>query len=94
MRALRSPFVVYTAGRFVLFLLLSLLLWSGAGLLGYSFNGLPLLLSALLVSSVLSFFLLARQREQLAVRIAAKRDAKTADIVARRARLEDDSAAR
>ncbi len=94
MRALRSPFVVYTAGRFVLFLLLSLLLWSGAGLLGYTFNGLPLLLSALLLSSVASFFLLASQRQELALRVAAKRDAKTADIAARRARLEDDSAAR
>lgn len=94
MRAVRSPFVVYTAGRFVLFLLLTLLLWSGAGLLGYTFNGLPLLLSALLLSSILSFFLLARQREALALRLEEKRAAKTADIALRRSRLEDDGASR
>ena len=42
--------LLYTGGRFVLFALSALLLWSGAGLVGVHFNGLPLLLGALLVS--------------------------------------------
>ena len=82
--------MVYTGGRFALFLVCALLLWSGAGVAGFHLNGLPLLLASLLVSSVLSLFLLREQRDRLAVAVAAKRDEKTAQIAARRARLETD----
>ena len=81
--------LLYTGGRFVLFALSALLLWSGAGLAGVHFNGLPLLLAALLVSSVLSLFLLRDQRERFAGHLEAKRAAKVEEIAARRARLEE-----
>lgn len=81
--------LVYTLGRAGIFVLIALLLWSAAGLLGWNFNGIPLLLGSLLLSSVASVFLLSAQRRQLAEALAAKRDAKTAQIAARRARLED-----
>lgn len=82
--------LTYTLGRFALFALSALLLWSGAGVVGLRFNGLPLLLAALLVSSLLSLSLLKRQREAFADSLVVKRDAKTAQIAARRARLEQD----
>lgn len=81
--------LLYTGGRFVLFALCALLLWSGAGALGWSFNGLPLLLAALLVSSVLSLFLLRDQRDRFAGHLEARRAAKVEEIAARRARLEE-----
>lgn len=80
--------LLYTGGRFGLFALTALLLWSGAGLLGYRFNGMPLLLAALLLSSIGSLFLLSRQREEFAASLADKREAKAQQIAARRAKLD------
>jgi hypothetical protein len=82
----------YTLGRFLLFVLTALLLWSGAGALGYRFNGLPLLLASLLLSSVASLFLLSRQRERFAASLAAKREAKAQQVAERQARLGNDGA--
>jgi hypothetical protein len=48
--------VVYTLGRLGLFLFCALLAWLAG------FSGVPMLITALLVSGVLSWFLLGRQR--------------------------------
>ncbi len=88
---MRRPAVLYSLGRFGLFVSCSLLLWSAAGALGYSFNGLPLLFAGLLLSSFLSLVMLKRQREELAAALAAKREAKVAELTARRARLDESS---
>lgn len=85
--------VVYSLGRLGLFALVAVALWGGAGLAGLRLNGLPLLLASLLLSSVASLFLLARQREQFSQALVAKRADKAAQIAARRARLEGDGAA-
>ena len=82
--------LVYTLGRFGLFVSSSLLLWSAAGALGFDFNGLPLLLAALLLSSFLSIALLKRQRMALAEALAASRQAKVAELTERQARLKVD----
>jgi len=87
----RKAAAAYTVGRFGLFLLAALLVWSGTGALGHQLNGLPLLLTALVLSAVGSIFLFARQRQQLAEALAAKREAKTEEIARRRARLENDA---
>ncbi len=81
---------LYTLGRFGLFLSSSLLLWSAAGAAGFDFNGLPLLLGGLLLSSFLSLFLLKRPRARLSGAVAAKREAKVAELTARRAALGSD----
>ncbi len=81
---------MYSLGRFGLFLSCSLLLWSAAGAAGYPFNGLPLLLAALLLSSLLSLVLLKNQRLALAESLAAKREAKVAELTARRTRLDEN----
>jgi hypothetical protein len=86
--SLRKAAVVYTLGRFGLFILFALLIWSGSGLIGHVLNGIPLLLAALLVSSIAGLFLLSRQRNAFAEALAAKRDAKTEQIARRRARLD------
>jgi hypothetical protein len=72
----RRAALVYTAGRFLLFMLFAMLSWSVAGLLGYRLNGFPLLVLALLLSSVAGYFLLAVPREQLASAIAAQRESR------------------
>lgn len=84
------PALMYTLGRFGLFVSCSLLLWSAAGALGYDFNGLPLLFGALLLSSMLSLVLLKNQRAALAESLAVKREAKVAELTARRARLDEN----
>ena len=81
---------VYTLGRFGLFVSCTLLLWSAAGAMGFDFNGLPLLLAALLLSSFLSLALLKRQRAALAESLAASREAKVAQLTERQARLKVD----
>lgn len=83
--------LTYTAGRFGLFALVALLIWAGTGAFGHQLNGLPLLLLALVLSAIGSLFLFARQRQQLADAIAAKREAKDEEIARRRARLEGDA---
>jgi hypothetical protein len=82
--------LTYTAGRFGLFVLAALLLWTGTGAIGHQLNGLPLLLLALVISSIGSLFLFARQRQQLAAAIAARRETKGEEIARRRARLDSD----
>ena len=64
---------VYTAARFGLFVLFSLLIWSGAGLAGYDVNGFLLLVLGLLASSIAGYFLLAVPRENLAQALAERR---------------------
>lgn len=81
--------LLYTAGRFGLFALVALLVWTGSGAAGSQLNGLPLLLVALLVSSLLGLVLFSRQRAQLAEALAAQRQAKAEQIAARRARLDE-----
>jgi hypothetical protein len=87
---MRRQAVLYSLGRFGLFVSSSLLLWSASGALGFRFNGLPLLLAALLLSSMLSLVLLKRQRTALAEALAASREAKVAQLTERQARLKVD----
>ena len=87
---MKKQAALYSLGRFGLFVSSSLLLWSAAGALGYRFNGLPLLLAALLLSSFLSLVLLKRQRSALAEALAASREAKIAQLTERQARLKLD----
>jgi uncharacterized integral membrane protein len=89
--AMRRAALVYTLGRVGFFLLVALLVFVVTGFLGHQVNGLPLLLIALLVSSVGSLWLLRDKRDQLAQALAESREAKTAQIAARRARLENDA---
>lgn len=89
---LRRAALFYTAGRSGLFLIVAVLIWSATGLAGHQLNGLPLLLAALLVSSIGGLFLFSRQREQFAQALAVKRAAKVEQIAHRRARLDDDGA--
>lgn len=86
--SLRRAFVTYTLGRLGLFLLTALLIFSGFGLAGSSINGAPLVLLALIGSSILSFVLLRDQRDRFAQALAEQRAAKTAAVEARRARLD------
>lgn len=67
-------FLVYTAGRAALFGLFVVLTWSVSGLLGWELRGLPLLLVALLLSSLAALFLLPGPRAQLAAALAKQRD--------------------
>jgi hypothetical protein len=90
--SVRRAALTYALGRFGVFALLALLIWSATGFAGRQLNGLPLLLVALLLSSVVSYFLFSRQRKQLATALAAQREAKTEQIAQRRARLDDDRA--
>lgn len=80
--------LVYGAGRLGLFVLAALLVWTGGQAVGADVNGLPLLLSALVLSSLASVWVLGRQRVALAEQLQARRDAKTAEIAERRARLD------
>jgi uncharacterized membrane protein YkvI len=88
--SVRKTALVYTLGRFGLFVVVAMLIWSGTGAAGHQLNGFPLLLAALLVSSITGIFVFARQRERFAEALAAKREAKTQQIAQRRARLESD----
>jgi hypothetical protein len=88
---LRRPAVLYTAGRFGLFVLVALLVWLGTGMFGAPLTGIPLLLAALILSSIASIFVLSRQRALFAEALTAHRAARTAQLAARRARLDDAS---
>ena len=85
---MRKAALLYTGARFGLFLLVALLVFLATNLTGSPVNGLPLVLVAAVVSSVVGYFLFARQREQLARALEDQRAAKTASIAARRARLD------
>jgi len=87
--SLRKAALLYTVGRFGLFLLVALLVYVGTGAAGDQLNGLPLALVAALLSSVVGYVIFAPQRRQLADALAARRQAKTEQIVARRARLDE-----
>ncbi len=65
--------VVYTAARFGLFLLFSLLIWAGFGLAGYEVNGWLLVIAGFVLSSVVGFVVLAGPREDLARAVADRR---------------------
>lgn len=88
---MRKAALVYTLGRFGFFFLVAVLVFAVTSLLGHPVNGLPLLLIALIVSSVGSLWLLRDKRDQLAQALAESREAKTAEVAARRARLENDT---
>ena len=81
----------YTLGRFGLFALVAIILWGGSGLLGKSLNGLPLLLVAAMVSSLLGYVLFARQRQALAEALDGQRHTKADQAAERRARIENES---
>lgn len=87
---MRKAAVVYTLGRFGLFALLAVVVWGASGLLGHQLNGLPLLLIAALLSSVLGYVLFAPQRQALAEALDAQRRARAAEIAHQRARLENE----
>lgn len=88
---MRKEAVLYTLGRVGFFLIVALLVFAVTGLLGHQLNGLPLLLVALLLSSIGSLWLLRGQRQKLATAMAEAREARTAELARRRARLENDS---
>lgn len=88
---MRRAALWYTLGRFGLFFLIAVLLWSGSSLVGSPLNGLPLLLVAALVSSVLGYVLFAKQRLALAEALDAQRRARVEQQAARQARLENES---
>jgi hypothetical protein len=87
---MRKAALLYTLGRFGLFALLAVVVWGASGLLGHQLNGLPLLLVAALLSSVLGFFVFARQREALAQALDAKRLSRAEQVAQQRARLENE----
>ena len=88
---MRKAALVYGAGRVGLFLLSAALIWGLSGVLGHQLNGLPLVLVAALISSVLGYTVFAPQRRQLAEAVERGRLAKVAKIAERRARLENES---
>jgi hypothetical protein len=88
---MRRAVLTYTVARFGLFLLVAVILWGGAGLLGADVNGLPLLLVAALLSSALGYVLFARQRAALAEALEAQRRTRAEQLAARAARLENES---
>ena len=87
--SLRRAFLAYTLGRLGLLLLVAVIVWGASGLLGHAVNGLPLLLAALLGSSLLTLVLLRDQRDRFAEALAAERATKAQAQAARRARLDD-----
>ena len=89
---MRRTAVLFTLGRFGLFVLMALLIRGSTGLAGHPLNGFPLLLAALLVSSIAGLYLFSRQREQFAQALLDQREAKLAQRAQRRARLDKDGA--
>src|SRR3954465_7407463 len=79
-----SPYVKYTLGRLVLFLLVF------AVLLPLPLNILVKAMIALLVSAIVSYFLLADWRNQMAERLASAADRHTAEKERLRAALAGD----
>jgi O-antigen ligase len=88
---MRRIALLYTLGRFGLFVVLVLLVWGASGLVGHQLKGLPLLLVAALLSSLLGYVLFSRQRQALAQALDAKRQERAAEIARQRARLENES---
>jgi hypothetical protein len=88
---MRRPFLIYTAGRFGLFLILAVILWGASGLTGHELNGLPLLLVAALISSAIGYVLFAPQRRALAEALDGQRQDRARQDAERRARIENES---
>ena len=86
---MRRAWLTYTLGRLGLFVLVAVIAWGASGLLGHELNGMPLLLVALIGSSVLALVLLRDQRNRFGEALAQGRAAKAEQIAARRARLDD-----
>jgi O-antigen ligase len=87
---MRKAALLYTLGRFGLFAVLAVVVWGASGLLGHQLNGLPLLLVAALLSSVLGYVLFARQRQALAEALDARRQERAEQHAQQRARLENE----
>jgi peptidoglycan/LPS O-acetylase OafA/YrhL len=85
--SLRRAFLTYTLGRFGLFLLSAIILYSAAGLLGNDVNGLTLLLFSLIASALLSAFFLRPQRERFSQAVTESRERRAAALAEQRARL-------
>ena len=82
--SLRRAWLVYTALRLVVFL-------GTAGLLLiFGLNGFALLLIALLVSSIVSLVVLRPQRAGLVVAQTSRREKRSVERAALRARLDED----
>jgi hypothetical protein len=88
---MRKAALLYGLARVGLFLLAAVLVWSVSGLLGHQLNGLPLVLVAALLSSLVGYVVFAPQRRHLAEAMEGARAAKAAQIAERRARLENES---
>lgn len=86
-----KPALLYALGRIGLFFVAAALIWTGARAAGADVNGLPLLLGAMVLSSLASIWVFSRQRAELAEALQAKRDARTQSIAERRARLDGDA---
>ncbi|HUR51997.1 MAG TPA: DUF4229 domain-containing protein [Mycobacteriales bacterium] len=87
---MRRAALLYTFGRFGLFLLVAIVIWGASGVLGHQLNGLPLLLVAALISSIVGFKLFARQRIALAEALDGKRRERVQQVEERQARLENE----
>jgi hypothetical protein len=87
---MRKTALLYTLGRFGLFAVLVVVVWGASGVLGHQLEGLPLLLVAALLSSVLGYVLFGRQRQALAEALEAKRQERAAQVAQQRARLENE----
>jgi Na+/H+ antiporter NhaC len=80
---MRKPWLVYTALRFVVFL-------GTAGFFAiFGINGFPLLLAALLVSSIVSLVVLKPQRAALVAAQVARTERRAAERESMRARLDE-----
>jgi len=79
----RKPWLLYTALRLLVFI-------GTAGFFAiFGLNGFPLLLIALLVSSVVSLLVLRPQRQALVAAQAARAERKAAERESLRARLDE-----
>ena len=79
----RKPWLVYTALRMLVFL-------GTAGFFAiFGMNGFPLLLVALLVSSIVSLFVLRSQRVAVVAAQAARSERRAAERESLRARLDE-----
>ena len=84
MPSVSRAFLVYNLGRLLLFVAASVLAFGVFGL-----NGLELLLAALVVSALLSLFVLRHQREDLGRAIEARAALRVTRQAEVRARLDD-----
>jgi hypothetical protein len=80
---MRKPWLIYTALRFVVFR-------GTAGFFAiFGLNGFPLLLAALLVSSIVSLVVLKPQRAALVAAQVARTERRAAERESMRARLDE-----